>query len=176
MGDYTVIADVGQTLIELLRENTEDLVDPASIILSSPGDIEPQDSPRLSLFLYQVVENAYLRNQEMSALDSTTMQYPPLTLDLCYMLTSYGFAQIVDRSDRTMEEHKVLGRAMRILYDNAILKGSVLRGSLAGSSEELRVTLLPVSLEELNRLWNSFPEKTYKLSVCYIVTPVRIDT
>jgi len=176
MSDYTVIADVGETLIDLLRENMEDLITPASIILSSPGEIETQDYPRLSLFLYQVVENAYLKNQERQASNSTTVLYPPLTLDLYYMLTSYGSPQIADRTDRTIEEHKILGQAMRILYDNAILKGSVLRGSLAGTSEELRLTLHPASLEELNRLWNSFPDKPYKLSACYLVTPVKIDS
>ena len=175
MSDYTVIADVGETLIELIRENMQDLITPASIILSSPGEIEAQDYPRLSLFLYQVTENAHLKNQEMQALNSATMLYPPLTLDLYYMLTSYGSLQIADRTDRTTEEHKVLGRAMRVFYDNAILKGSILRGSLAGTSDELRLTLHPVPMEELNRLWNSFQDKPYKVSACYMVTPVRID-
>jgi hypothetical protein len=175
MSDYTVIADVGETLVDLLKDNMQNLITPASIILSSPEETEAQDNPRLSLFLYQIVNNAYLKNQDMQAGNSTTMKYPPLTLDLYYMLTSYGSSQITDRTDRTVEEHKVLGRAMQILHDNAILKGSVLRGALAGTSEELRLTLHPVPLEELNRLWNSFPDKPYKLSACYMVTPVKID-
>lgn len=175
MSDYTVIADVGETLTYLLRESMQGLITPASIVLSSPGEFEGQDYPRLSLFLYQVVENAHLKNQERQALNSTTLQYPPLTLDLYYMLTSYGSPQIADRTDRAIEEHKVLGRAMQVFYDNAIIRGSVLKGSLAGTSEELRLTHHPIPLEELNRLWNSFPDKPYKTSVCYLVTPVRID-
>ena len=176
MSDYTVIADVGETLIDLLREDMQDLISPASIILFSPGEMEAPDYPRLSLFLYQVIENSYLKNQEMQALDSTTMQYPPMTLDLYYMLTSYGSSHIADRTDRAIEEHKVLGLAMRIFYDHAILKGSVLRGSLAGTNEELRLTYYPASLEELTKLWNSFPDRSYKPSACYMVTPVKIDT
>lgn len=176
MSDYTVIADVGETLVDLLKENMQDLITPASIILSSPGEIEAHDYPRLSLFLYQVVENAYLKNQEMQALNSDTLAYPPLTLDLYYLLTTYGSAQISDRTDRALEAHKILGRAMRMLYDNAILRGSLLRGSLAGTNEELRLTLHPLSLEDTNRLWSSFPDEPYRLSVCYVVTPVKIDT
>ncbi len=176
MADYTAIADAGETLIDLLRENMQDLVSPSSIILSSPGEIEAQDSPRLCLFLYQVIESPHFKGQEMQALNSTTMKYPPLTLDLYYMLTSYGSPQIADKTERTIEEHKILGRAMNILYDNAILRGSVLRGSLAGASEELKVTLHPIPIDELNKLWNSFPEKPLKLSVCYMVTPVKIDS
>ncbi len=176
MADYTAIADAGETLIELLREHMQDMVNPSSIILSSPGEIEAQDSPRLCLFLYQVVESPYLKGREMQALNSTTMQYPPLILDLYYMLTSYGSPQIADRTERTIEEHKVLARAMNVFYDNAILRGSVLRGSLAGTSEELKVTLHPISLDEVKGLWNSFPDKPFKLSVCYMVTPVKIDS
>ena len=33
-----------------------------------------------------------------------------------------------------------------------------------------------IPIDELNRLWNSFPEKPLKLSVCYMVTPVKIDS
>lgn len=176
MADYTAIADVGETLIDLLRESMQDLVTPSSIILASPGEIEPQDSPRLCLFLYQVSESPYLKGQEMQALNSTMLKYPPLTLDLYYMLTSYGSRQIADRTERTIEEHTVIGRAMNILYDNAILRGSVLKGSLAGSGEELKVTHHPISLDDLSRLWNSFPDKPLKLSVCYMVTPVKIDS
>jgi hypothetical protein len=175
MSDYTVIADVGETLVGLLRDNMDDLIDRSSIVLSSPGEVEAQDAPRLCLFLYQIVENAYLKNQEMQALNSSTRPYPPLTIDLYYMLTSYGSPQIADRTDKAIEEHKVLGRAMRVFYDNTIIKGSVLKGSLAGTSEELRLILRHVPLEELSQLWNSFPEKPYKLSVCYLVTPVKID-
>lgn len=176
MADYTAIADVGETLIDLLREKMQDLVNPSSIILASPGEIEAQDSPRLCLFLYQVIESPYLKGQEMQALNSTTMKYPPLTLDLYYMLTSYGSPQIADRTERTIEEHTVLGRTMNILYDNAILRGSVLRGSLAGTGEELKVTFHPIPIDDLNKLWNSFPDKPLKLSVYYMVTPVKIDS
>jgi hypothetical protein len=176
MSIYTAIADVGETLLNLLRENMQDLVNPASIILSSPGEIEAQDSPRLCLFLYQVAESPHLRNQQMQSINSITMTYPPLTLDMYFMLTSYGSPQIADKTDRTIEAHRILGRAMSILYDNAILRGSLLTGDLAGSGEELKITLFPIPLEELNRIWNSFPDKSLRLSVCYMVTPVKLDS
>ena len=176
MGDYTAIADVGQTLVELLRSGMSDLITPASIVLCSPADIGASDNPRLSLFLYQVTENRYLKNQEMTVVDPVTAQYPPLMLDLYYMLTAYGSSQITDKTDRTLEEHKILGLAMRVLYDNAVLKGSVLKGGLAGTDDELRISTQPVSFEELVRPWGSFQDKSYKLSACYLVSPVIIDS
>jgi hypothetical protein len=175
MAGFTAIADVGETLIELLRDRMDDLVSSSSIVLGSPGEISAQESPRLCLFLYQVLESASLKNQKMLNVNSTTMQYPPLTLDLFYMLTCYGATQN-DRTVQSMEEHTILGRAMNVLSDNAVLRGSALKGSLEGTDEEFRVTLNPVSLDELDRLWNSFNDKSFKLSICYIVSPVRIDS
>jgi hypothetical protein len=173
MANYTVIADVGDTLIELLRNNMEDLIpEPERIVLASPGEIE-DNSTRLSLFLYQVAENDYLKNQEMQQVNSTALQYVPLTLDLFYMLTAYS--SIENLTDRNLEAHTILGRAMRIFYDNAILRGSVLRGSLSGTDAELRIVLTTVSMENLPMMWNSF-DKPYKPSVFYQVTPVPIDS
>jgi proteasome-associated ATPase len=51
-----------------------------------------------------------------------------------------------------------------------------LRGELAGSDQELHVTLNPVTVEDMTRLWEVFPNESYRLSVSYCVTPVRIDT
>ncbi len=58
-------------------------------MLASPGEIEENDDVRLSLFLYQVLENVHLKNQEMQIKDPTTLTFPPIALDLYYMLTSY---------------------------------------------------------------------------------------
>jgi len=176
MANDTVIADVGMTLIELLQDNMSDLIQPDSIILFSPGEIEQGDTPRLSLFLYQVMENEHLKNQEMRQVNSNALKYPPLTLDLFYMLTAYPSSQIQDRTERTLEEHRILGRAMRVFYDNAILRGSLLRGSLAGTDAELRIILTTMSMENLIQMWTSFEGQPYRTSAFYQVTPVPIDS
>lgn len=176
MADFAIIASVGDTLIELLRENMKNLIAPDSIVMISPGEIEGKDSVRLSLFLYQVIENAYMKNQEMLKIDSTRLKYPPMTLDLHYMLTSYPSPGIQDTTERTKEEHSVLGRAMQILNDNSILKGSVLRGSLTENNEELHMTLTTMSLDEMTKIWTTFQDKPFRPSVCYLVTPVKIDS
>lgn len=174
MGDYGAIADVGETLITLLRDNMSDLFpDPvASVALLSPADVEDQNV-RLTLFLYSVVENPHLKNQEMRNLSPTQLGYPPLTLDLYYLLTAYASTQ---NTDGTLDEHRILGRAMRIFYDNAILSGTILQGSLAGTSEELRITSNAISLDDLTKIWSAFQEVGYRLSVSYLVTPANIDS
>jgi len=173
MADYTVVADVGSTLIKLLQDNMGDLIaDPDHIVLCSPGEIE-DNSTRLSLFLYQVIENEHLKNQEMRQLDPTKLQYKPVTVDLLYMMTAYS--PLNNLTQKNIEEHKILGRAMQIFYDNAILRGSALQGSLVGTDAELRIILTTVAMENLPMMWNSF-DKPYKPSVFYQVTPVPIDS
>lgn len=175
MSDYRAIADVGETLIELLRDNMEDLVDRESIVLFSPGEIDSSDNVRLSLFLYQVLENVHLRNQEMQVTDPDTLTFPPLTLELYYMLTSHVSSGVQDKTARSLEEHTVLGRAVRVLYDHSVLKGSILKGNL-NKNEELHVMISSLSLEDLTKIWSTFPNKPFRPSICYVVTPVGIDS
>ncbi|MCK4735290.1 MAG: DUF4255 domain-containing protein, partial [Methanophagales archaeon] len=91
----------------------------------------------------------------------------PLTLSLFYLVTP---------NTQNMDSvHIILGKVMQIFHDNSILKGSILQDSLVG--DELRLILNPLSTEELNKIWTVISKtKTYKLSVCYEVTPVRIDS
>jgi Pvc16 N-terminal domain len=175
MGDYRAIADVGETLITLLRDNMGGLINPDSIVLLSPAEVEGQNI-RLTLFLYTVMENPHLKNQEMRNISPTQLGYPPLTLDLYYLLTAYASTQIPDRTEQTLEQHRILGRAMRIFYDNGILSGTILQGSLSGTSEELRVVLNPISVDDLTKIWSAFQEVGYRLSVSYLVSPTNIDS
>lgn len=176
MPDYTVIADIGETLVDLLGENMKDLIPQDSIALVSPGEIDGKDNVRLSLFLYSCRENAHLKNQEMIKINSTNFRYPPLALDLNYMLTSYPSTGIQDKTERTKEEHSVLGRAMQILNDNTILKGNALKGNLSGSVEELHLTITTMSLDDMTKIWTTFQEKPFRPSICYLVTPTMIDS
>ena len=176
MSDYTAIADVGETLVELLRGNMQGLIPADSIALVSPGEIEGKDNIRLSLFLYQINENIHLKNLEMEKMGSSRLKAPPLTLDIYYMLTSYPSPGIQDRTERTQEEHSILGRAMQVLHDNPVLAGSVLKGSLSAHDTELHVIGTSMSLDDMSKIWSTFKEKSFRPSVCYQVTPVKIES
>ncbi|MDD3246403.1 MAG: DUF4255 domain-containing protein [Methanosarcina sp.] len=176
MSDYTAIADVGETLVELLRGNMQGLIPADSIALVSPGEIEGKDNIRLSLFLYQVNENINLRNMEMENMGPSRLKAPPLALDLDYMLTSYPSPGIQDRTERTEEEHSILGRAMQVMHDNSVLAGSVLKGSLSAHDIELHVAVTSLSLDDMSKIWSTFKEKSFRPSVCYQVTPVKIES
>jgi hypothetical protein len=172
----TAIANVGETLVELLRENMQDLIPADSIALVSPGEIEGKDNIRLSLFLYHVEENIHLKNQEMEKIGSSVLKAPPLAVDLYYMLTSYPSPGIQDRTERTEDEHSILGRAVQVLHDNPFLTGSVLKGSLSASDTVLHVMITPLSLDDMTKIWSTFKDKSFRPSVCYLVTPVKIES
>ena len=176
MSDYTAIADVSYTLIDLLRDNMGDLIDPDSIVVVSPGDIEPNDNVRLSLFLFQVIENVHMKNQEMQIIDPAKLKYPPLIMDLSYMLTSYPSSGIQDITERTMEEHSILGKAMQVIHDNSIIADPFLRGCLTDDGQELHISQTPLNLDDMTKIWSTFQDRPFRPSVCYLVSNVRIES
>jgi hypothetical protein len=170
MAGNTALKDVGDTLISLLRDKMKDLPDD-SIELGSPGEIKKD--VRISLFLYKINDNVHLKNQEMQQTGSSSFRFPPLSLDLFYMLTSHPSQE---NTEKTLEAHLLLGRAMQVFYDNTVLSGSTLKGSLAAKNEELRIILDNLSIDDMTKIWSTFQGKPYKPFACYIVSPVMIDS
>lgn len=176
LSNYTTIADVSETLIYLLRSNMKDLISPDSIILFSPGEVEGSDSVRLSLFLFQIIENVHMKNQEMQKINLTKLKYPPLILDLFYMLTSYPSSGIQDKTERTKEEHSILGKAMQTIHDNSIITGPLLRGCLIDDGQELHISQTSLNLDDMTKIWSTFQDRPFRPSVCYLVSNVRIES
>jgi hypothetical protein len=96
-----------------------------------------------------------------------TLDKPPLALNLYYALTPFAEDQI--------DEHRVLGEAMRILYDHAIIAAPLLQGDLEQSAEEFKIDLCAFTLEELTRIWYAV-NRPYRLSISYEVRIVLIDS
>ena len=88
------------------------------------------------------------------------MSWPPLTLNVYYLLTPYA--------NDAISAHQVLSHAMGILHDHSIVAGADLAGSLSTVVEQLAIVLCPTTVEELTRIWNAL-QSPYRLSVCYEV-------
>ena len=168
MSDYTIIDDITDTLLAVLQANMSGQIAQDHISAASPADITDDTSPRLSLFLYQIHENKHLKNLGMQETNTGTLRYPPLSLNLYYLLTAYASSRDT--------EHQIVGRAVQILYDNAIIRGSLLQGSLSGTFEELIVVMHTLPLDDLNKLWSMFGSKPYRLSVTYQVSTALVDS
>src|SRR6476469_1948538 len=58
------------------------------IVFSNPTETARNSANRLSLWLYQVTENEFLKNQPLQpANGNNTAQQPPLALNLSYLIT-----------------------------------------------------------------------------------------
>ena len=171
MSDYTVIGDVGETLKKLLVDDPWTGISPKpEITFKSPKEIKDDggSTNKVSLFLYQILDNPHLKNEEPVRVNDSRLQIPPFVLDLFYLITPYS-------DDKTQEKY-ILGKVMQIFYDNAVMTGTTLQGALAGSDEEIRLLYNPISLDDLTKIWNAFQDVAYRLSVSYLVTPVKIDS
>jgi Pvc16 N-terminal domain len=171
------IADVGETLIDLLRAELAALItQPVEIALLSPAEAAQAGNVRLSVFLYSLSPVAELRNEPDVLVTLSETALPPLPLDLYYLLTAYPPPPgMVTPTERTLEAHVLLGAAMRVLHDNGTLTGSVLRGALP-RDEELRVSFQPITVEDLTRIWSVFPNTAFQPSVSYLLTPVKLGS
>ena len=170
MADYGVIADVSATLELVLTDALGTLAGPPIARVHDLQGTIPANPAHLTLFLFEAGEDPSARNRPRlrgSSPPDLTLRKPPLALLLRYLLTPWG-------GDRTTD-HRILGRAMQALYDNAILSGAALQGSLAGTTDALKITHAPMSLEERTRVWHAV-QKPYRLSASYDVRVVNLDS
>ena len=132
---------------------------------------------QVNLFLYQTVFNGAWRNLDMPRqVRPGETAAPPLPLNLHYLVTAYGRGE----SDNDTVSHRVLGGAMSVLHDHPALGRDEITISLPGNDlgeqfERLRITPLPLGLEEMSKLWMVF-QTQYRISAAYEVTVVLIDS
>ncbi len=131
---------------------------------------------QLNLFLYMISPNAAWRNQDMPGRTrSGEVASPPLALNLFYLVSAYGRDNDVQQPFSQL----LLGQAMSALYDHPLLGHDEIAAALPGNDlgdqpERVRITLQPLSIEEISKLWAGF-QMQYRLSVAYEVAVVLID-
>jgi hypothetical protein len=125
---------------------------------------------RITIFLFEAVEDPSARNRppvlSSAPPDQILKKKPPMALLLRYMLTPWSGDRLTD--------HRLLGRAMQVLYNNPVLSGTQLLGQLAGTDQALKISLSPLTIEERARVWYAI-QQPYHLSVTYEVRVVNLD-
>jgi hypothetical protein len=177
MSEYKVIAAVDDTLRQLLWTTMQSdstiskiIIGEKQISFEPPFKLLEDSNPKencLSLYLYRVVENGEMKNRPLEPKDNNLHRYPPLSLNLSYLVTPL--------TNSAENDHKLLGKTMQIFYDNAIVKGSPLDPILQSAAEELRVILNPISMEDITKLWSAF-SRPYRLSISYEIKVIYIDS
>lgn len=178
MAGYTAIRDVGVSIVALLDREFGDLLQGGTVTLASPGEIDEGGSERLTVYLYRVSENGHTKNAERREIGTEKIKGLPLSLDLHYLVTAHPWTK--PNSDTTSgtvveDQHLVLGRAMQVMQDNSVLRGSDLEGDLIGD-RELRISMYPEAPDEVMNVWNTFQDRPFRPSVSYLVGPVTIES
>ncbi len=147
---------------------------------------EAGETARVNLFLYRTQHNAALRNQDVPGRGHPGgPAVPPLSLDLFYLLTAYGTTDDAGVPSET-QAHKLLGSAMRVFHDHAILTDRlrtvrssvvepILAESLRDEFERVKITPEPLALEDLSKLWTALT-LPLRASAAYQVSVVQIDS
>ena len=177
-----VLAAVTDAVRTILWEEIEQdsvlrpiVASPEAIVFRNPTETAKDSANRLSLWLYQITEDEFLKNQPMIRTEvnrnngeDTGKQrrdlFPPLALNLFYLVTPFAPSPEAD--------HLLLGKTMQIMYDNAIV---LLRDPVNQIFEELRIILCRLSLDDISRVWEALQEP-YRLSVCYQIRVAQVDS
>jgi len=176
MSDYKVLSEVGQSIVNVLWQNIQSdpdlvaLINSADLIsLESPAEHQGNavDTALLSVYLYRITEDPYMKNRCSVEGDGGKLRKPPLSLDLYYLITPLLKAP--------RDQQIVLGKILQILYDRPTLEGPDLVGSLASSGEVVRVVFNTVPLHEVSWVWQAL-ETPYRLSVTYTVRVAMLDS
>ncbi len=150
-----------------------------------------EESAQLNLFLYHVTPNPGWRNVGLPSRDERgeRVSNPPLALDLYYLLMAYG--------KQDFEAEILLGYATQLLHETPVLTRDAIRKSLSPSPagggvlppalqtlvasdladqvELIKISPLPMSTEEISKLWTAFQAK-YRPSVAYHASVVLIES
>lgn len=136
---------------------------------------------QVNIFLYHVLPNAAVRNMDLPrTVQPGERGLPPLALNLQYLITAYG------KGDDDRLAHRMLARGMRILsdfpligvsdlFDSAEIQALLSVGGIDLQPEHVRITHLPLSLDELSKLWMMF-QTDYRISAAYQVSVVLIES
>lgn len=177
MASHTAIADVGDTLVTLLRDRIGDPIDDADIALASPGDEGVGQDLRLTVYLYDVRQNEHLSNERSLPESAGRPAGAALVVDLHYLLTALpkGGQSTAQQTAQTLDQHEVLGKAMQVLADNRIVRKPDLDPELA-NEDVLQITFESVDRRDLLDIWGTFSETPYQPSVPFVVSPVVIES
>lgn len=169
--DYTIISTVDRGFLSLLKDHMvpDVIAGSEQIGLCPPGE---SGDMLLGVYLYDIRENGEMRINGMFSCDEEHLQNPPMYLSLYYMLTPYSD---IDLRYREEENHRILTRAMQVLYDCPVLDSSTLHPTSQVEPYDLRIEYLNLKPEEKSAVWQN-TRQPERLSLFYRITPVQLDS
>src|SRR5215213_1584291 len=165
----TVTAVLARMLSEALAEAPAGGVESARVTTLRPDMLAAADGDArgINVFLYQVSANVPWATADLPTrrVDGAPLQRPHQALDLHYLLTFSG-------DERVLEPQRMLGTAVSTLVARPVLSRELVRdvlvraraddpttweqfSDLAEQIDVVRMSWLPLNLEELSKLWST---------------------
>ncbi|HEY4592872.1 MAG TPA: DUF4255 domain-containing protein [Thermoanaerobaculia bacterium] len=181
MSNGKAIAAVTASLRALLSTKVKDPKSNPHVNTLSPEKANQEKGDWINLFLYHTQVEPSWRNTDMPRQNKPgETGHPPLPLNLYYLLTAFS----EDKNE--VHSHALLGLAMQVLHDHPLLDPAQIKEAILGEEdlkdsdlheqiERVRITLQPLSVEELSKLWTAF-QTQFRTSVSYQVSVVLIES
>lgn len=189
MSNFLAIATVTEVLRSLLDEATAGAVTELQVDVTTdrPDAIKTDDGrAHVNLFLYQVLPNSAWRNAHVPTrrAGGGLIDQPLAALDLRYLLTfaGDGSRQVAERlmgaALAELETRPQLSRRhiRDVIQAQQVSKPFLALSDLADQPELVKLTQLPLDLEELSKLWSVFFQVPYCLSVAYEASVVLVES
>ena len=187
MATHVAIAAVSRTLRTLLL----DRMNVPSAVIVAPPDVTVAGiaGGRVNIYLFQVMENAGLKNQEIPG-EGHPAAYgrPPLSLNLRYLFTTHS--ELENQPDADLNAQIMLGDAMRVMHefgnriDELVIQNPVagmvgdpvLDAAINNEFERVKLVLHPTELDDLTKIWSALSEVNFRRSVVYEARVVQIQS
>jgi hypothetical protein len=184
MSNHLAVATVTATLQKMLQDTVQADVEGARVTTVRPDNLG-RGTPEtgVNVYLYRV-NPVNWRNADLPSRRSTgdIIKRPQIALDLHYIFTFYG-------NEVELEPQRLLGSVIRSLHTQPILGREVIQDTIDTTPlrylresdldlqvEMVKFMLLPLSTEELSKIWSVFFQTPYTLSVAYHATTVLIES
>lgn len=170
MGKYTIIADVGKTLVNLFRDTMvpQPIKKPEQIGVCNPKE---RGSFSLGIHQYDIVQENGLRSDPIHLPDGS-LQNPPANYELFYIISVSSKAE---ESTRAIDEQRIFGRLLQVINDNQVIPKKYMPEVLRMSDEEISINMLSLDLDQKIKIWSMFSEP-YRLSAFFSVKPISIES
>jgi len=186
MSNFLAVATVTAALTQMLQQAIATDIPGATVSTLGPhnngnGAAPP---PALNVYLHQVTPNTAFSNDDLPTRRGSgeLVQRPQTALDLQYLLTFYG-------DESQLEPQRLLGSAVRVLHAKPVITRDTIRhtiampvfsflaeSNLADAVELVRLSPVPMSVDELSRLWSVYFQIPYSLSLVYRAAVIFIES
>ena len=185
MSNFLAIAMVTETLRHLLSDAAARAVPGVTPTVGRPrASSNGSEEPGINIFAYQVNPNTAWSNADLPTRTSTGVltRRPQVGLNIDYLFSFRG-------PETDLVAERLLGSCLSRLHARPVLTQDLiqqaidavaldhfLRGAdLTNQVDRVKLTQLPLNLEELSKLWSIFFQIPYVLSVAYQASVVLIE-